>query len=109
MTTHSGFSALNAIVAELKDKSVFVEVPARFLTSRKHGPPLPEDRRLKWLSPIETLRTLGAQLQPPRQIESLYRKPDEQIFRDSSGQEHRSNDLFAYPIYVCDDPSVGAR
>lgn len=106
-TTFSGFSALNAIVTELKDKSVLVDVPLPFLTGHKISQRLPEDiSRLNWLSPIDTLRTLGAQVQPPRHVESLYRKrylSDEQAFRDSSGQMHRSNDLFAYPIYICDD------
>jgi hypothetical protein len=42
-TTLSGFSALNAIITEFKDKLVLAEVPSPFLTGHKRRPASPED------------------------------------------------------------------
>jgi hypothetical protein len=60
------------------------------------------DRIYRNEHPLETLQALGASIQHPRTIESLYRLrylTDEQMFVDSNG-EHRSNDAFGYPIYI---------
>ena len=108
-TTRSGFSAFNAIVTELMQASVLHSVPKPFLgVAALVGKP-PWYKRYQWdyydLSPLESLEKLGADVQPSRAIETLYRKrylTDEQHFSDKSGP-HRSNDLFAYPIFIRED------
>ena len=111
MTTGSGFSAFNAIVSELKQKAGLIDVPRPFLTGGDMGHVgVPSTiGRLALLSPLDSLRSLGAEVQPARAIESLYRKrylTDEQVFRCDRGV-HRCNDLFAYPIYVRDSTYDG--
>jgi hypothetical protein len=110
MTTHSSFSALNAIVTELANHSVIANVPPPLLSGGKSRPVgLPHEvARLRSSHPAEAFEILGARLQLPRRIETLYRKrylTDEKVFEDSSGI-HRCNDLFAYPIFIRDSEHV---
>jgi len=106
MTTYSNYSALNAIISELAREAILPDVPEPFLQGgkmRHYGEPQ-HLANLRWLSPIDSFQALGADIQPPRRIETLYRKrylTDEQVFRDDKGL-HRCNDLFAYPIYIRD-------
>jgi len=81
-------------------------VPKPFQRGRKLADtPLPTaDDHLYDVPPLEALAQLGARIQPPRNIEVLYRKrymSDEESFVDANGA-HRCRDLFAYPIFIRD-------
>jgi hypothetical protein len=90
-TVWSGCSALQAIA------NVVSGVPGMFLPLI--GEPL---GRGSAEHPLDKLRILDVQVQPPRRIRSLYRIryiTDEQCFT-LEDQEHRVNDLMGYPLYI---------
>ncbi|NER84357.1 MAG: CHAT domain-containing protein [Leptolyngbya sp. SIO1D8] len=91
-TTMSGLSALRCIVGDMVNAELLPE------SSRDNIGWPRQDRR----SPREILKTLGAVIQPKRQIQTLYRYryiSDEHFFTDTDGA-HRSYDVYGYPIFI---------